>query len=29
MYYIVQKNTFREENYDHIIDALNRFRIAI
>ena len=24
MYYIVQKNTFKEENYDHLIDALDR-----
>jgi hypothetical protein len=27
MYYIVQKNTFKEENYDHLIDALDRLEL--
>jgi hypothetical protein len=27
MYYIVQRNTFKEENYDHLIDALDRLEL--
>lgn len=27
MYYIVQRNTFKEENYDHLVEALERLEL--
>ena len=27
MYYIIQENTFREENYDILVETLNRYEL--